>query len=532
MCTVYRLNKIYKDFYLVFLAVTILGTALRLPNLAQRPMHTDEAIHAIKFGYLLENNDYRYDPYEYHGPTLNYSSLIPTWLISAQKITDVSETTLRLVPVIFGILLVLILLLLRNALSRSVVLWAGLLTAVSPAMVFYSRYYIHEMLLITFTFGAIASGFRYFQSKQLSWSLCTGVFVGLMHATKETCIIAFAAMVLSLFLVHLQEKDGRPKSFIKINFWHLLSFFAIAFTFSAIFYSSFFTNPQGIFDSFLTYKTYLNRAGHNDWHIHPWYYYFELLIFNKYSSRPLWSEAFIVILAGIGFVISVKKKSTVRNTSNLLRLIAFYTLIMAVIYSAIPYKTPWSMLGLFHGMILLAAVAVVSIYRMISKRYVRTLFVVFIVAGTSHLFIQCYLSNFKFEADPSNPYVYAHTSRDVFDIVKRVEKIAECHPKGKEMVIEVICPGSDYWPLPWYLRSFPNIGWWNEVNFSFPAAPVILAFPSVECDILRKLYDLPPPGEKNLYVPLLETYTELRPQIEIRGYVIKDLWDIYMQRQL
>jgi predicted membrane-bound mannosyltransferase len=36
-------------------------------------------------------------------------------------------------------------------LGRAETLWAALYLAISPAMVFYSRYYIHEMLLVFFT---------------------------------------------------------------------------------------------------------------------------------------------------------------------------------------------------------------------------------------------------------------------------------------------------------------------------------------------------------------------------------------------
>jgi predicted membrane-bound mannosyltransferase len=58
------------------------GVLLRLPQLGMRPMHTDEAVHAIKFGALLETGTYRYDKNEYHGPTLNYLTLLPAWLLS------------------------------------------------------------------------------------------------------------------------------------------------------------------------------------------------------------------------------------------------------------------------------------------------------------------------------------------------------------------------------------------------------------------------------------------------------------------
>ena len=98
------------------LAVMIAAVALRLPRLGQRPMHGDEAVHAVKFGELLEKNFYRYNPDDYHGPTLNYFTLIPAWLSGIHKFKDLNEFTLRIVPVFFGLLLVLMpLLLLRRS---------------------------------------------------------------------------------------------------------------------------------------------------------------------------------------------------------------------------------------------------------------------------------------------------------------------------------------------------------------------------------------------------------------------------------
>ena len=73
---------------------------------------------------------------------------------------------------------------------------------------------------------------------------------------------------------------------------------------------------------------------------------------------------------------------------------------------------------------------------------------------------------------------------------------------------------------------FSSVGWYREVDLEQPPAPVIIASPKVEPDLIRKLYEIPKPGEKTLYLPLSESYLELRPQIEIRGYVRKDVWDI------
>ena len=259
----------------LILAATTAALVLRLPRLQQRPMHGDEAVHAIKFGELLAEGVYTYNPDEYHGPTLNYLTLIPARLSSAEKLTQVSEATLRIVPVFFGVLLVLLILLMSDGLKSGAAVYAAVLTAISPAMVFYSRYYIQEMLLVCFTFSAIVFGYRYTRNKNITWALLTGMSLGLMHATKETCIIAFGSMLLALFLMLLMR---RPKdSFIKavktVKPSHLITGIVAGAVVSALFYSSFLTNPAGILDSVRTYTTYFDRAANNSLHIHPWYYY-------------------------------------------------------------------------------------------------------------------------------------------------------------------------------------------------------------------------------------------------------------------
>ncbi|MCJ7777926.1 MAG: TIGR03663 family protein [Sedimentisphaerales bacterium] len=516
------------------LAVMIVAVALRLPQLQLRPMHGDEAIHAARFGELLEKNFYRYNPQEYHGPTLNYFTLIPAWLSGIHKFKDLNEFTLRIVPVFFGLLLVLMPLMLVDGLGRSATIIAAVMTAISPAFVFYSRYYIQEMLLVCFAFGVIACGWRYTQNKNIYWALLTGVFLGLCHATKETSIIVFASMLLALLLtLLLQRRQVNISNTVKaIKPSYVIVAIIAAVIVSTSFYSSFFTNPDGILDSFRAYTTYFNRAGQNDLHIHPWYYYLDILTWIEGFESPTWNEDLVVVAAAAGFIIAVTKKGISTVNFTLLRFLAIYTLIMTVVYSAIPYKTPWCLLGFLHGMILLAAVAVAALIKMslywwekLVVGFLLALFGLILPAG------QAYLASYKYYADPSNPYVYAHPTTDVFDITRRIEEIAQAHPDGHNIYIQVICPAGDYWPLPWYLRFFPNVGWWSNVDENVPAAPVIIASPSVVPALMRKLYELPPPGEKTLYVPLFDSYTELRPGVELMGFVTKDLWDRLLQSQ-
>ena len=519
-------------YYSLVLIVVLTAIAFRLPNLTQRPMHSDEAVQAAKFGLLLENNYYLYDNSEYHGPTLYYLTLIPAWLESAQILPEIDESTLRIVPVVFGILLIVLLYMCVSGLNWPVVTSAGIFTAISPAMVFYSRYYIQEMLLVFLILAVIVSGYRYYKSLHFGWVVTTGFFLGLMHATKETSIIAFGAMLIALFCVLITEgcfTGTAQKTFKSINYSHCAVFIAVALLVSALFYSSFFTNPAGISDSYLAYTNYFNKAANADSHIQPWHYYLKLLIFSKGLTGQIWSEALIVLLAVIGSIVAISKKGISGVDFRLVRFFFYFTLISVIIYAAIPYKTPWNMLGFLQGMIVLAGVGAVAAMNFFSSKVTQTFLMLVLTAGVIHLMTQSYLSNYKYYSEPANPYVYAHTTNDIYSITKRVNDIANVHPNGKNMYINVICPENDYWPLPWYLRSFSNIGWWNKVDMDVEAAPLIIASPSMESDILKKIYELPPPGNRNLYVPLFDDYTELRPTIELRGYVMKDLWDKLQQ---
>lgn len=157
----------------------------------------------------------------------------------------------------------------------------------------------------------------------------------------------------------------------------------------------------------------------------------------------------------------------------------------------------------------------------------RSAFVVFVTIGILHLFWLSFVTNFEYMDNPYNPWVFSHPEKDVFTIEERVREVARCHPEGMNMRIDVICPGGDYWPLPWYLRQFPNVGWWSKVDMNAPPAPVILISPALEADLAVKLYELPPPGHRELYMPLFDDYVELRPTVEIRGYAVKSLFDAF-----
>ena len=516
---------------LLVLAAAAIGTLLRVVDLDERVMHTDEAVHAVKFAELLEEGTYTYDKHEYHGPTLNYFSLISTKIFDVESSPEVTDAMLRYVPVVCGVLIILLVLLVTDGLGAGGAVCSALMVAVSGAFVYYSRYYIQEMLLVCFTFGVMVCGWRYVANRKVGWAIATGIFAGLMYATKETCIIAFGSIgvaVLGVALMSWQEGNLDFKN--RFNKNHIAAAVVSAAVISILFFSSFFSNPDGIFDSIRAYGTYFDRAGGGTRHINPWYFYLRALVFEKQGGGPVFSEAVFVVLSLVGFVSVLRCKASEKFNPAFVRFIAFYTVMMAAIYSAMPYKTPWCMLGFYHGMLLLAGFGVVVLWSMCKRNVTRVFVAAVLLCGFTFAGWQCCGANYIYSAHWRNPYVYGHTEGNFMDVVERIEAVAAVHPDGEDVYVEVICSEGDYWPLPWYLRQFTKIGWFDKADMNIPVGAIVIASneDSIQQDVMSKIYELPPPGKRDMYVPLFDNVVvPLRPGVGLVGLVRKDVWDLY-----
>src|SRR5437868_14087298 len=105
-------------FPIALIAITILAAALRLPALGNRPFHGDEAVHAFKFREVWEHGVYRYDPNEYHGPTLYYAALPIVALKHRHSFAETQESDYRLATALAGAAIIPLLWLFRDALGR------------------------------------------------------------------------------------------------------------------------------------------------------------------------------------------------------------------------------------------------------------------------------------------------------------------------------------------------------------------------------------------------------------------------------
>jgi hypothetical protein len=276
------------------LLVAALAASVRLPLLDIRPMHADEGILADKTGTLLEHGEWRYDASDFHGPVLEAVTAAGARVIGVRRYQDLSERGIRLVPAFAGV-----------ALAAAVGGWGGALIAVSPAMVYWSRDFIPEMLL------ALWSGLFLVELRKGRW-WAAGLFAGLMFATKETAVLAWIAAAIAAWFFQRNQLDARRLA--------ALIAVALAVILTLLWpLSELARVPQSL----------LSRASAPA-HANPWWFYFSVL---------RWE-----LVAGAVAAFGWKKD----------RFLAVYALSLMALYVALPYKTPWCALQWWWPVLALA----------------------------------------------------------------------------------------------------------------------------------------------------------------------------------
>ncbi|WP_372845233.1 flippase activity-associated protein Agl23 [Pontiella sp.] len=503
---------------LAFVLIVIAGLGLRVPRLAERPMHHDEANQAYRFGILLEEGTYEYDANDHHGPTLYYLTLPIAWLTGAKTFADTDLITYRALPVVFGMLLILALPLLRSGMGCIAVLAAALFTAISPGLAYYSRFYIQEISLVFFTLVAIAAGWHSVRSGARSWAIVAGLSAGLMFATKETAVISFAALAGAAILCMVFSRHGH------LPIGNILLAAACAVLVSSLLFSSFLTNLSGPLESILAFKGYFARGtGVETEHVHPWNFYLKMLVRYRFAGGPVWSEGLAFGLGLLGCVAIVRRKLPTNCDHGLASFLMYYTVLLTLAYSLIAYKTPWCILSLLHGWVLLAGIGVAAVFEGCRQTVtLRRASLVLQLAVAALLAYPVYATYrlarrtvFNYAADERNPYVYAHTSPDFNNLVRRIAEIEAVSPKGKQMYIQVIAEPESNWPLPFYLRQFPNVGYWVDAH-SVPAKP--------KPDLIISGTEFETPEDE-----FLCEFYGLRADTPLAIHIDKTLWDAFLE---
>jgi predicted membrane-bound mannosyltransferase len=168
-------------------------------------------------------------------------------------------------------------------------------------------------------------------------------------------------------------------------------------------------------------------------------------------------------------------------------------------------------------MIVLAGVGLVALIRWAPGRPVKIALGLVAAALIVQLGGQAWRTTTAYAADRRNPYVYAHTATDCIHLVQRVEALAAVSPKGRGLLIRVVT--DDYWPLPWYLRAFPNVGWGEAPDP--PDADILILSPQAQ--------DWADGHLRGNYVKL--GAEGLRPEVFVCMYVEESLWNAFVKEQ-
>ena len=212
-------------WYLSCALITATATFLRFYWLGLKPLHHDEGVNGWFLTNLYRDGVYKYDPANYHGPTLYYISL------AFAKVFGLETVTIRASVAVWGVLVVLLVFFLRRYIGRIGSLFAGLFLALSPGMVYISRYFIHEMFFVFLSLALVVSVVFFIEKQKagifaIAWMTLV-LLVSFLPSTlklatvigrSETAVWAFSAgfFIVELVLIVLVMRmlltwnNGRP----------------------------------------------------------------------------------------------------------------------------------------------------------------------------------------------------------------------------------------------------------------------------------------------------------------------------------
>jgi uncharacterized protein (TIGR03663 family) len=159
-------------------AIAAVAAFLRFFQLGLKPFHHDEGVNGFFLTSLFRDGTYKYDPANYHGPTLYYISLF------FSKLFGLNTISVRASMAIFGVAMVVLAYYLRPWIGKLGALAAGAFLALSPGMVFISRYFIHEIFFVFLALALVVSVLYFIRNEKAG-----PVAIGLISLLLLVCFL-------------------------------------------------------------------------------------------------------------------------------------------------------------------------------------------------------------------------------------------------------------------------------------------------------------------------------------------------------
>ena len=452
------------SFERCFLLILILAIILRFAFLDLKLLHHDEAIHAWFSYELVTKGVYSYDPM-YHGPLLYYLTAGMYWLLGQ------SDLIARLLPALFGTLLIpLVYYIYRlGYLDKRQALVAALFVAISPDLVYFSRFLRHDIFQLFFTLLILVALLYYLNSGKLRFALLAGIGVaGGMTLKEDMPLFLLIFLVFGLYLL-VSKKIVLPKHWKRDALIGLLLAVAIL----ALLYSSFGMHYEILETGWIKAWNHWT-AMHGQCRIcGPWFFYILLFLlyevpififaivgiiqfagkggrlknafkrftgyFDRFKRHPEpGSSTHYLVGASIRQLGSRQARPVPKDKrDDFFVFCLFWLVISLAAYAYIGEKVPWLIIHQLLPMIF------VAVYMMTHKKMVIALITcIFLIVMTWHVaFVP---------ADVNEPIVQVQNSEDVRTIVNIID--------ASDIVM---IASKDYWPLPWYDRGHG----WDKIRF-------------------------------------------------------------------
>jgi uncharacterized protein (TIGR03663 family) len=457
--------KHFFTFERLFILIFFLAVFIRFWHLDLKLLHHDEAIHAWFSYELLTKGTWIYDP-SYHGPFLYY---VTAGMFS---LFGDSDLVARLLPSLFGVLLVpLIYCIYRiGYLDKKQTLLAALLLALSPDMVYFSRFLRHDIFMLFFSFLFLVAILYYFEYGQTRYAIIAAIaMAGGLSCKEEMPIILliFASFFIYAIwrgkfnLPHDWKYDCIFGAFIVLAIMSVL-YSAFGFHIETLIGQNFALNTTGWYKAVEHWT-----AMHNQQRLGgPWFYYiplyllYELPIFIlamigtvqflfKDFNGSLFLKRFKNWLTYRGSVLptaelaavtlqQIKTQKPVYSKSDAFFGFCIYWMIMMMaFYALVGEKVPWLIIPQLLPM------CFVAVYKLNWQK------IVFALIGCLFLILMTWHVAF-IPADINEPIVQVQNSEDLRDVMRLID--ASDH---------VVVASQNYWPLPWYYRGDR----WKKIKF-------------------------------------------------------------------
>jgi uncharacterized protein (TIGR03663 family) len=461
-------------FERIFLLILILAFLLRFLLLDLKLLHHDEAIHSWFSYELLTRGAWQYDP-SYHGPFLYFVTAGMFALVGP------SDFAARLLPSLFGFMLIpLVYCIYRiGYLDRNQTLAAALLIAISPDMVYFSRFLRHDIFMLFFTMLLLVAVLYWFERGQTRFAVLAAVAAaGALSCKEEMPVIILVFAVVFAFAAWKGRFTLPPD-------WRtdLLLFIVLVAGIMSVLYSAFFFHPETLIGQNFTmslqgvhfeanttgwYQAVVHwTAMHNQQRLGgPMYYYIPLFLLYE---LPIFILALIgtvqFMTAGLHPVrFAQRVKNWIRErrfalpTSELaavslqqlrdgqardakseefFRFCIVWMIAMMAFYAYVGEKVPWLIIAQLLPMCFVAT------YKL---NWQKTAFA---LAGCIFLIVMTWHVAFV-PVDINEPIVQVQNSEEMREVMGLMDNSSL-----------VVIASKDYWPLPWYYRGSK----WEKVKF-------------------------------------------------------------------